>query len=164
MQESPQQRPADTELEQGVSLRDCGVLILDKDRDLVNSVLFGMGDDASIYTCDTPDNAFQVLQAQDIGVLIADSDIGGEEVTQAIFRIKAEYPDLIVIIVTYRADIVHVVELINKGQIFRFVPKPTSFTVLEPNIKAAVAAYFRTASGIKLREKLAEDDGGENWY
>ena len=65
---------------------------------------------------------------------------------------------------TYRSDIVHVVELINKGQIFRFVPKPTSFAVLEPNIRAAVAAYFRTASGLKLLEKLAEDDSDEIWY
>lgn len=160
----PDQEPEDTRLEEGLRLKDCGVLILDKDRDLVNSILFGMGDDASIYTCDTPDNAFQVLKAQDIGVLIADSDIGGQEVTSTIFNIKAEYPDLVVIIVTYRADIIHIVELINKGQIFRFIPKPTTFNVLEPNIKAAVAAYFRTDSGKRLKQKLAEEDDNEPWY
>lgn len=144
-----------------LSLVDCGVLIMDKDRDLLNTILFGLGDQASLYTADTPENALQIMKAQDVGVLIADTDIGGEEITSAIFKIKEHYPDLVVMIVTYRADVVHVVELINSGHIFRFIPKPTSFNVLLPNIEAAIEAFSHTPSGILIKEKHEENDDSE---
>lgn len=149
--------------DQSIRITDCGLLILDKDRDLVNSIMFGLGDQASTFTADTPDNALQIMRAQDIGVLIADSDMGGEETTNAIFKIKKLYPDLVVMIVTFRSDIVHVMELINSGQIFRFIPKPTNFNILEPNIRAAVQAYFRTPAGKVLREKRRLEEAGPSW-
>ncbi|GAB4183609.1 MAG: response regulator [Wenzhouxiangellaceae bacterium] len=147
---------------QNFDIHQCGVLILDKDRDLVNTIFYGLGDQASVYTADTPDNAMQILKGRDIGVLVADTDIGGREVTEAIFKFKSEYPDLVVMIVTYRADIVHVVELINSGQIYRFIPKPTSLNILLPNLKSAIETYFRTPAGIRRLEELAKEDD-EDW-
>jgi len=156
--------PAQESTEEPATLAaECGILILDKDRDLVNSILFGMGDQAKIFTADTPDNAMQVMNAQDIGVLVADSDVGGEEMTSAITQMRSKNPDLVVIIVTFRADIVHVMDLINRGHIFRFIPKPTNFNVLQPNIQAAIQAYFRTSAGSALKQKLERDDHDNHW-
>lgn len=129
------------------------LLLVDKDDELAGMVRSVIPDKVTLKFADTPDRAMKIVAENDIAVAIVDTAMGGDAATQLVFELHKEFPQVVIIVVTYRADISHLVELINSGRIYRFLPKPVKVSILQPNIASALAKYERITA---MAQKQAE--------
>ena len=118
-----------------------GILVLDEDsttRDVLQRVLHK---DRPVFTATDLDSALDVLEQQNIGVIITELAVGGESVTQLLAALREHHPALVAIVLTARADAGHGIELINRGQIYRFLSKPISEGLLRGSVNLAVRRF-----------------------
>lgn len=131
------------------------ILLVDKDAELANMVRTALPDKITMHTADTPDGAMEIVANNEIAAAIIDTAMGGDAATQLVFNLHNKYPQVVIIVVTFRADISHLVELINSGRIYRFLPKPVKVSILQPNIASALAKYERLT---QMAEKQAQKE------
>ncbi|MCG8464737.1 MAG: response regulator [Xanthomonadales bacterium] len=139
------------------------ILLVDQDAELAGMVDAVIPDKVTLHTVDSPERALEMVGQQEIATVIIDTAMGGDATTQLVFDLHQKYPQIIIIVVTYRADISHLVELINSGRIYRFLPKPVRLSILQPNIASALAKYERITQMAEQHAKMeAESAASEN--
>ena len=85
--------------------------------------------------------ALDILDEQEVAILITDVIVSGEDVTDFIKLLKQQYPLLMAIVLTEAADASVAIELINQGQIFRYLRKPIGDTTLRMSIHQGLRFY-----------------------
>lgn len=136
-------------------LDETGILVLDEDvttRDVLQGVLHK---DRPVFTATDLDSALDVLEQQNIGVIITELTVGGESVTQLLAALRQHYPALVAIVLTARADAGQGIELINRGQIYRFLSKPISEGLLRGSVNLAVRRYEILRNNPEQTQRLA---------
>ncbi len=124
-------------------------LVLDEDPSVAPALQQIMGDRYRMVGAASMEDALDVMEQQPVGVVITDTRVQGRSVVQLLSELKAHNPELISMIVTARADAGLAIELINQGQIYRFITKP----LRETQCKLAVAA------AINQHRKLSRHKG-----
>lgn len=120
---------------------ETGILVLDEDsttREVLQRVLHR---DRPVFTAHNLDEGLEILEQQNIGVIITELAVGGESVTNLLAALRQHHPSLVAIVLTSRADAGHGIELINRGQIYRFLSKPVSEGMLRGSVNLAVRRY-----------------------
>ena len=120
---------------------ETGILVLDEDsttRDVLQRVLHK---DRPVFTAVDLDGALEALESENIGVIITELSIGGESVTHLLTALRQHHPSLVAIVLTSRADAGLGIELINRGQIYRFLSKPISEGMLRGSVNLAVRRF-----------------------
>ncbi len=124
------------------SLRDdVGILVLDDDqasRDVLQRVL---SNERNVHTAKTLEEALEILENHKIGVLITELIVDGETVTHLLTALRQHHPALVAIVLSAQADAGHGIELINRGQIYRFLSKPVGEGLLRGSVNLAVRRY-----------------------
>lgn len=87
------------------------------------------------------DAAFEILAREPIAVVVSDVRIGGEDISGALKTLKQHHPDILTIVLTSFKDTSTLVDLINQGQVYRFLPKPVSKGLLVKSIQASINRY-----------------------
>lgn len=121
--------------------KSTGILVLDEDsttREVLQRVLHK---DRPVYTAVDLDGALEALEKHNIGVIITELAIAGESVTHLLTALRQHHPSLVAIVLTSRADAGHGIELINRGQIYRFLSKPISEGMLRGSVNLAVRRF-----------------------
>ncbi len=118
-----------------------GVLLLDEEADNRSFMADMLGADFSIYEADTIAGALDLLEQKEIGVVISDLRIEGKPVVEFLSLLKRHQPHLVSIIVTNRADAHDAIDLINHGQVYRFLMKPVREAMAKINVRSAVRRH-----------------------
>ena len=129
-------------------------LVLDEDTGVAPALQQFMGDKYRVVGAATMEAALDIMEKTQVGVVITDTRVEGRSVVQLLRELKAHNPELISMIVTARADAGMAIELINQGQIYRFITKP----LRETQCKLAVAA------AMNHHHKLAKHKGLSKRY
>lgn len=95
----------------------------------------------NIYTAKNTNEAYTILHQNNIKVIISDQKMPGETGLDFFNRIKPEFPDIILILLTGFADMQIVINAINSNILFRFVTKPWDKTDLKQTIDNAIQHY-----------------------
>lgn len=114
-----------------------GVLVIDEDSRTHNIVRDAADNADQVYYVANIEQALDVLSMQDIGVVISElrfSEGNAEGIIKALKRAKS---DLLCIVVTSFKDTTALIELINEGQVFRFLPKPLTPALLSRSLQGA---------------------------
>ncbi len=123
-----------------------GVLILDQEKNTLDSLRKTVTCiDQSLHGATSVAGALDILERQAIGVVIADINCGRDNIIEFINILKAEHPHIMVIVLTELMDFSSIVSLINKGQIFRYLPKPVNIGNLETQLANAIKRHHRYA-------------------
>jgi DNA-binding NtrC family response regulator len=77
-------------------------------------------------------------------VLISEVHVADEDISMLLKLMKQHHPELITIVLTNFNDAQSLIDLINQGQIFRFLPKPIRKPLLANSIQAAIQRYIVT--------------------
>lgn len=85
--------------------------------------------------------AVAYLDALQIGVVVADTMLGGLDTGRLLCLLKQHRPLIVTVVRTSDPDAVEIAALINQGQIFRCLAKPTSTADLRVVLAAAVARH-----------------------
>ncbi len=137
-----------------------GVLVIDRDQEVFRFAKELIGNRCPVCYADDLDTALAAMQAQEIAVVLADVEAGGEDTSTMLKLLKQENPQILTIVLTSASDSELVIQLINEAQIFRFLNKPVNVKLLKQHVEAALARYltFREAPQLLRRHRVRESE------
>ena len=109
--------------------------------------------------------ALRLLEHHDTGVIVSEAQVGGDDTSQLLRVLKKHYPLITTVMLTNLADSAHVIQLINRAQIFRFAMKPIrSGAFLQLAVGAAMKEHqrFRTNPEMVARHRVSKSLEPEN--
>lgn len=111
--------------------------------------------DYEVLTASSGEEGISVLQStDDIRIVIADyrmPQINGVDFLRQVYQLR---PDTIRIVLSGYADTASIVEAINEGQIYKFIPKPWNDDELKVTISNALDRYDLNQKNIQLARQL----------
>lgn len=130
-------------------MKDISILVLDDEKVFRNEIKeFLDGEGFTVLTAERPSEAFGILSDHRIDILILDLRLPEMDGLQVLSKVKEEYPDIEVIMITGHGDMDAVINAMRLGAV-EFFPKP--FRLLDMR-----AAIQRTKRYITLHEQLKE--------
>ena len=114
------------------------ILVIDDDEVTHSTVEMSAGDLAQVIHVTNPSDAFKVLQDENIGVILAERKLGTMDLTHFLCLLKRQHPQIVSIVLTETPDSNLICQLINKGQIYRFIQKPVKPGFLRLTLKSAL--------------------------
>ncbi len=129
--------PLDGEGDAAPAASSESVLVIDDDPAVAEILGHALGATRPIVHAHNLAEAMLAIRDDRVGIIIADTHVGGFDTTNLLKALKHEHPDIVSVVYTAAADAVDVVTLINCGQIFRFLPKPVKPTTLKLALIAA---------------------------
>lgn len=109
-----------------------------------------------VFTTDSLEEARKILQGDEIHVIISDQrmpEMTGIEFFESILE---EHPEPLRMLLTGYADINAVIDAINKGQVYKYFPKPWNEQDLRENIDKAYHLYTLRKENHELTDKLLD--------
>jgi DNA-binding NtrC family response regulator len=121
-------------------------------------------EDYNVVGASSPAEARDIIRKQDVGVIVTDSRVGGEDTLEFLRELKRENPFLTIVVLSSTADSDTIVKLINQAHIYRFAMKPISPNVFRLAVSAAMREHHRMLADpslavrhVKLDADLASD-------
>lgn len=128
-----------------------GVMVLDQDPAIYQGVLESVNGRCPVHLAQQVDQALELLEKQKIGVMIAETRLGQTDVTALVKLLKQFHPEIVTIMVTNHSDVELVIDLINEGQIFRFLPKPLRSGICKISIDSALRKHQKLVDNPVLK-------------
>lgn len=116
-------------------------LLIDDDPQIQQTLCDVLGKEHHVHHANTLDHAFEVLESQPIAIVVSEVRVGKEEVSGVIKLLKQYNPQMLTLVLTSFQDTKILIELINHGQVYRFLPKPVHSGLLTKSLQAAVQHY-----------------------
>ncbi len=126
------------------------LLVIDENEDTVAKIKAQFSNHYIIYHATTLEEAYDYLANYDIGVCVTDIHINGENIAPIVYTLKQDAPHLVVLVQTQFNDTSLLINLINKGQIFRCLPKPMRASLLEVSLNRAFRHHNKLKSSPEL--------------
>lgn len=134
---------------------DSSILMMGSNQTLRNQIRLLCRQHAfSIYGTQTIPQAIGVASARsNIGVAIIELPVNADEALMTISLLKEKRPELISIVLAEETDADTAVELINSGQVFRYLEKPLEMSQLETVIEQAFVRHTALKSNTEARKR-----------
>ncbi len=130
------------------------VLFVDDNENNLNSFRANFRFDYEVYTALTSKEGYQLIEEHDIPVILSDYKMPEENGVLFLEKVKENFPLTVRVMLTGHADMPTIVDAINRGGIFRFLPKPWNEEVLRNSIDNAFDIYFTKSLLEKKNEEL----------
>lgn len=129
------------------------VLMLDTDMVAVDEVKRMLSTDYDVHHATNIAEGLDLLDKHPIGVLIVETMIGDESITTLLGLLKQHHPQVVSIVLTHRSDANVAIDLINQGQIFRFLLKPTREAMCKRSVQQAVQRHETLRTNPELSQR-----------
>jgi len=106
-------------------LSEIAILFVDDEQDTLGSLSRFLRKEPYIkYFATSGKEALELLETHDIQILLTDLRMPEMSGMELINRVKISHPDMVRVILSGIHDIDQIIESINTGEVFRFIPKP----------------------------------------
>lgn len=122
----PALKPGKIDFTPGVGGRDVDVLVLTKDEEFLGTIRDSARGLHNVYHAITPTQAEEIVQKNKVGVLVTDAAMVGSKVEALSQRLRKNSPRIVAIVAGRRDDGELLMDLINRGHVYRFLLKPVS--------------------------------------
>ena len=119
------------------------ILVLDDDESVYQQIKIHFKSAYTVSWASNLEEAAKLLQKKRFGVTITDSTLNKESITPIVYALKNIQPDLMVLMLTEFKDAHMVIDLINKGQVYRCLPRPTNFSIMSISLDRAFDHHER---------------------
>lgn len=130
-----------------------GVLVVDDDPQVPPRIQAVLGPEYRVFGASSMEEAVGALERERIGVIVSDTRVQDHPVINLIGTLKQHHPELVSVILTERADAGSAIELINQGQIYRFITKPIMDSQCKIAVTSAVRQHQRLAQSPELTQR-----------
>jgi eukaryotic-like serine/threonine-protein kinase len=117
------------------------LLVIDPKEGLAKGLERLLAGAAQVMQVATPQEAAKVLQGREVAAIVADLGAGTDGLVALFKQLKEKRPEILSILIAEEPDSELGIELINKAQIYRFLPKPVSAKELRTQVAAALRRY-----------------------
>lgn len=135
----------------GIAPGQAKILVLDQNPQIHAMVELSIGDLAPVIHAHSIGDAVHALKGGNIGAIVAEARTGSVDLTHLLCLMKQRHPEVAGVVLAEEAGLDQVADLINRGQIFRFVPMPIKAAQLRDILYSAL----RRNHAIKERPALA---------
>lgn len=108
----------------------------------------------NVYTTSSAHEAVEILSKHEIKVIFSDQKMPEVSGVEFFETILPDFPHPVRILLTGYADIEAVIDAINKGQVYRYVPKPWDANDLEICVENALEKYHREQQFLNQSREL----------
>ncbi|MDN5620599.1 MAG: response regulator [Psychrobacter sp.] len=119
------------------------ILVLDDDESIYQEIKNQFKSTYTVSWASNLEQAAKLLQKKKFGVTITDATLNEENITPIVYALKNIQPDLMVLMLTEFKDAHMVIDLINKGQVYRCLPRPTNFSIMSISLNRAFEHHER---------------------
>jgi serine/threonine-protein kinase len=133
--------------------RDVDVLILTDDAAMVAALEAALEGKHRLHRAHALEDAVAALESHPIGVLVTDTAVNEEAIAHLTTTLKRHVPELVTIVASLRSDAQLLIDLINYGQIFRFLLKPLHSGQCRLSIESAVLKHRALAADPVLHRR-----------
>ena len=123
-----------------------GILVMDSDPQAYATIKELFEKKYRVVYAPSFERALDVLENQEIGVVVSDVFVDKKDATILVKALKAEYPEIVTVILTKFNDANMAVKLINQGQIFRYLSKPIHKAQLRASLETSVIYHNKCKS------------------
>ncbi|MBR6584348.1 MAG: sigma-54-dependent Fis family transcriptional regulator [Firmicutes bacterium] len=113
------------------------ILIVDDEKSICTFLALALEDEYEVYTADSPEQAYELLEKEKISLVILDLMLGEASGMDVLREIKEKDADIAVIMMTAYGDIKTSVEAIKQGA-FHYLSKPVDIDELQHYIRQAL--------------------------
>ena len=138
--------------------RPYGVLIVDDEAAILESLELTLGADYRVYTARSGEAGLEVLECEEIALVIADQVMPSMSGVEFLEKAIERNPDAIRMMLTGYADIGSLARAINEGRIYRYIEKPWEPDEVRLNVKRALEAYELAARLREANERLRAEN------
>ena len=135
-----------------------GVLIVDDEAAILESLELTLGTDYRVYTATSGEEGLELLEREEIALVIADQVMPSMSGVEFLEKAIERNPDATRMMLTGYADIGSLARAINEGRIYRYIAKPWEPDEVRLNVKHALEAYELRASLRKANERLRAEN------
>lgn len=125
--------------------RDVDVLVITKDEDFLDTIRESSRGLHNVHHANTMGQADEIAKNHKVGVLITDAAMAGSGIEALTGRLRGSAPRLVAIVAGRRDDGEMLMELINRGHVYRFLLKPVSPGRARLAIEASVKHHLEAA-------------------
>ncbi|HWY24568.1 MAG TPA: response regulator [Nevskia sp.] len=129
------------------------VLVMDDDVRVPPQIQAILGAECRVFGATTMDEAVSLLERENIGVVISDTRVQDHPVVNLIGTLKQHHPELVSVILTERADAGAAIDLINQGQIYRFITKPIIDNACKITVNSALKQHEKLLHAPELHQR-----------
>jgi len=138
------------------------LLLIDDDPASQDVLLGAIGDSIAFSYAQNLAEAIGILNEQRVSVIVSETRVGTVDATRLINVMKDKHPEIVTIMLSANPDTDAVTELINGGQIYRFVPKPARTGYLKLVVNSALVKHRRLIESPELAgrykvEKMSDE-------
>ena len=135
---------------------DITILFVDDESDILSSIKRFLRREAfNKHFADSGENALELMTKESVDVVVTDLRMPGMNGLELVKTIKKHYPDTIRIILSGSQDIDQIIESINSGEVFRFIPKPVDPVSFKAILNDAVDYYLMKEEREELFHELS---------
>lgn len=113
------------------------VLVLDDDKEVYRQIKNHFEPNFKVSWASNLEEASDLLQRKQFSVAIADVTLNGDNIAPIVYALKNIQPDLMMLMLTEFKDAYMIIDLINKGQIYRCLPRPTNLAIMGISLERA---------------------------
>lgn len=134
------------------------LLVIDEDPETFRLTRELVAERHQIFHADSVEGALAVLSDNEIAIVVAELKHRQDDVGGALKTLKRYNPGTLTIATSPLRDSRTLIELINQGQVYRFLPKPLSRELLRRSLHAAFDHYTRMKSAPMLARRHAVEE------
>lgn len=128
--------------------RGVDVLVLTKDEEFLVTIRDSSRGLHNVHHATTPMQAEEIAKNQKVGVLVTDAAMVGSNIEVLTQRLRVVVPRLVAVVAGRRDDGEMLMDLINRGQVYRFLLKPVSPGRARLAIEASVKYHLEAADSV----------------
>ncbi|UZJ41318.1 SpoIIE family protein phosphatase [Prosthecochloris sp. SCSIO W1101] len=122
---------------------DITILFVDDESDILSSIRrFLRRETFNKHFADSGKNALELMTKESVDVVVTDLRMPGMNGLELIKTIKKHHPDTIRIMLSGSQDIDQIIDSINTGEVFRFIPKPVDPSSFKAILNDAIDYYL----------------------
>jgi diguanylate cyclase len=139
-----------------VSKYKCSLLVVDDEPYILATLSALLSDEFEVITSDSGAGAQRVFAERPIDLVLSDQKMPRMNGVQLLEWVRQNHPKTIRLLMTGYADLEEAVEAINRGQVYRYLPKPWQADDLLETLRTASRTFLLERSHEQLLDELRE--------
>src|SRR4030065_2096004 len=133
------------------------LLLVDDEQNILSSLgrLFRR-DGYRVLTANGGSEGLALLAENKVGVILSDQRMPEMSGSEFLSKVTALYPDTVRIMLSGYTDLASVTDAINRGAIYKFLPKPWEDELLRENVREAFEHYEMAFENERLKRELTD--------
>lgn len=138
------------------AVRTHRVLVVDDEALNLQVFDFNFGEEFTLLFAANADEALEILAREHVALVIADHRMPGRLGLDLLSEVAATRPEVVRVLLTAHADVPLLVDALNRGVLFRYIPKPWNADAMRQDMLHALEQHVMQAEHHRLVQLAAD--------